>query len=330
MEAALLDQVEVDFPDPGVKRLISLVERGETDSIRWTPAGNPSDARLEMWDDLFARESSVNSVACTVTIELDEIAWLPSLFHAAVSWLGTRDVPIEAVQICVGAELLNRDDWLASFDVEKTRHLSIEQMDLPDSPDLLPKDQYRAVRKDSWKFAVDACPGTRLSARQIFAIRLYTLEFYLSYHRALRNPDAAGGAIYWEMMPLIAVMDAGLENLPPEPGRTFRGEWNRDPEKTANRRSLEEGGAILERSYLSSSLDERHVLLMRSGFLFRIDGETGRDISMFSPFVREKEILFGRGLIQRINRIIEGEDKLSIERDFETTEANPGWRLAGE
>lgn len=306
----------IDHPDNDARKSILLAEKGAAETDRFAPQADP--LRLESWDAAF-RGIPENGV---VTIPLEEPDWLPAAFHGAATWLGLRDSALREVILVPPPG----SDLREAFAAEEARHANPYNLEIPELPSLAAHQQFAALAATLWKAATSRDRPAQLgvSDRQAFAIMLYTSDFYLAYHEALRA-NQGDDPLYRQLLPLFALMDAGLENLPPVPGRTFRGE-RADSDSAERRRNLRAGDRFDELSYLSSSTEMDRVLLMRSGFLFRIEGATGRDIAPLSVYPTEKEILFSRGLCQEVLAVDSSDQRASNAGDFDTHEANANWR----
>ena len=338
MSLQVLDSLRADHPDPDEERTLILVAAaggGPVDGHVLPKDLDPD--RLESWDGVFRAllrdnkngdENGDENDEVAITFTVTDPTRLATLFYAAVTWLGLVDSRLRSVRLRLD-ETADEGEMAAAFAREKERHLRLHEIDLPEVEWLAPEHQYNVLARSAWDYASAADKPEGLSIRQTFAIRLYTSEFYLAFHNALR-PARGDHPVYRELLPIIASLDAGLENLPPVSGSTFRGErW--DSETAESRRKLEKDSEFGELSYLSSSHNELHAAALRRGFLFRIRGHTGRDISTLSEFPWEREVLFGRGLLQRVLSKDCSDQSIGEECDFETEEASPSrWQsLAG-
>jgi hypothetical protein len=85
-----------------------------------------------------------------------------------------------------------------------------------------------------------------------------------------------------------------LEKLPPHSGMVYRGA-DLAPDVLAQ---YQLGAVVTEHAFLSSSLDPAvaHSTAFAGNVEFRIASKTGRDVSSFSTFPTEREVLFPTGL----------------------------------
>jgi NAD:arginine ADP-ribosyltransferase len=238
-------------------------------------------------------------------------AWARAAFHAALTWLGIDGGPFRAIVLTIGRDS-PPETLRAGFRRQAAAH-----RDLPHLHFAPPLDLYPAVAEPAWRWARQAPLPETVTPRQAFAVRLYTGAFYQQFHDALRPRDPDDPR-YVALLPVIAALDAGLANLPPVPGTTFRGERGEDDPR--GRRRLAVGDVFAEPSYTSTSESAVVAARMRSGFLFRIAGRSGREISAFSDYPAEREILFGRDLHQRVARKNCGAPELAIDCEFDTGE----------
>jgi hypothetical protein len=93
----------------------------------------------------------------------------------------------------------------------------------------------------------------------------------------------------------FADMNAALDALPAFVGRTFRGVRSLP---SALRSQLEPGEVFSDDALLSTTHNPDAAMAFaggpdNDGYLFTIDGLSGRDISMFSDYTQEAEVLFG-------------------------------------
>lgn len=238
-------------------------------------------------------------------------AWARAVFHAALTWLGSDAGPFAGFVLTIDGDS-PREALREQF-----RRQSAAHRDLPELRFAPPLDLYPEVAGPAWRWAREAAlPGT-VTPRQAFALRLYTGAFYQQFHDALRPRDPEDPR-YVALLPVIASLDAGLANLAPVPGTTFRGERSEDDPR--GRRRLVAGDVFAESSYTSTSASALVAARMRSGFLFRIAGRSGREISAFSAYPDEREILFGRDFHQQVLRQNCQDRELAIDCEFDTEE----------
>jgi hypothetical protein len=92
----------------------------------------------------------------------------------------------------------------------------------------------------------------------------------------------------------VDALNHALEKLPQHSGMVYRGA-DLPPEVLSQ---YQRGAVVTEVAFLSSSLDPAvaHSSAFAGNVEFRIVSQTGRDISSFSTFPTEQEVLFPSGL----------------------------------
>lgn len=94
------------------------------------------------------------------------------------------------------------------------------------------------------------------------------------------------------MQKRVEATDRGLEELPPKPGTTYRG--TDLPEDVLA--DYQVGETVSDRAYTSSSSSHAEAEHFRKGgnAEIEIEGKSGRDVTSFSEYPKESEVLFPR------------------------------------
>jgi hypothetical protein len=128
-----------------------------------------------------------------------------------------------------------------------------------------------------------------LTTGDLSALADYTGLGHEDLNDALRN-----GPMDASRQARVDALNHALEKLPPHSGMVYRGA-DLAPDVLAQ---YQRGAVVTEHAFLSSSLDP--AVANSSAFAgnveFRIASKTGRDVSSFSTFPTEQEVLFPTGL----------------------------------
>lgn len=109
----------------------------------------------------------------------------------------------------------------------------------------------------------------------------------------LRNPDSYPPEAAAAIQARSELVSAALAKLPPQPGVTIRGADL--PEDVL--KNYEEGTVVTERAFTSTSVDPWVVAKksFQGNVIMAITGKSGRDISRFSMYPTEQEVLYDKG-----------------------------------
>jgi len=134
--------------------------------------------------------------------------------------------------------------------------------------------------------AHDAAP---LTTEHLSAVADYTGPGHEDLNSALRN-----GTMDASQQAHVEALNQALEKMPPHSGLVYRGA-DLPPEVLAQ---YQRGAVVSEIAFVSTSMDPAvaHSSAFAGNVEFRIVSKTGRDISSFSLFPSEQEVLFPTGL----------------------------------
>ena len=103
----------------------------------------------------------------------------------------------------------------------------------------------------------------------------------------------SGGLLFPDLQQRVDVIDSALRKLPPFHGTVFRAV--KLPPDIAD--TIRPGEVFLDQAFLSTSKRQDKAFVRNDGrpyFIFTILSKTGRDISSYSVYPDEEEVLFGR------------------------------------
>jgi SpoVK/Ycf46/Vps4 family AAA+-type ATPase len=136
--------------------------------------------------------------------------------------------------------------------------------------------------------AHEVAPAPQLSSTDLSALADYTGLGHEDLNDALRSDsmDASQQA-------RVNAINQALEKLPPHRGMVYRGADL--PVGVLDQ--YQRGAVVTEMAFVSTSLDPAvaHSSAFAGNVEFRIVSKTGRDISSFSTFPTEQEVLFPTG-----------------------------------
>lgn len=158
----------------------------------------------------------------------------------------------------------------------------------------------------------------RITDRQFRAIQAYTVSSYASSRRALRRNNPRHPDFIW-MQPLIEATSTGLSYLPNYAGeRVIRAfDLHEHPDDY-----YQDGVETLELAYCSTS----QLALPYGDWLLRMYSALGKDISMYSRFPTEYEVLFDCYMTHVVTGIEPGSDDTGTVWSHERIPADVGVR----
>lgn len=196
----------------------------------------------------------------------------------------------------------------ASVDMTPSRPASTPRDGLPPPPRYTAEQRAAGVRKyagalpTSQVNAVNAQQRSmglpELTAEEVAAVRAYTGNTYRTLNSALR------GGRYASDPHLQAYVDAaqhGLAKMPKYKGLSSRGMSLNDGQLKAMLSTYRKGAIVEDAAFVSSSYGERAAF---GGNVFmRINGKTGVNISRYSQYEGEREVLFMPGTRFKVDSI---------------------------
>ena len=195
-----------------------------------------------------------------------------------------------------------------SVDMTPSRPASTPRDGLPPPPRYTAEQRAAGVRKyagalpTSQVNAVNAQQRSmglpELTAEEVAAVRAYTGNTYRTLNSALR------GGKYASDPHLQAYVDAaqhGLAKMPKYKGLSSRGMSFNDGQLKAMLSTYRKGAVVEDSAFVSSSYGDRAAF---GGNVFmRINGKTGVNISQYSQYQGEREVLFMPGTPFRVDEV---------------------------
>ncbi len=130
-----------------------------------------------------------------------------------------------------------------------------------------------------------------LTRRQVWGIALYTTNYYQSINPVLRASNITQSN-YQALMPIFECIDSGLANLPNWNGQANRGQ----SAYPGAYQEYQVGNTLLHLAYMSYSSGPGFPAAMR----IHTTSGTAKQISAYSQFPGEQEVLFGRSMRDRV------------------------------
>lgn len=196
----------------------------------------------------------------------------------------------------------------ASVDMTPVRPASTPRDGLPPPPRYTAEQRAAGVRKYAGSLptgqvqAINAKQRSmglpELTAEEVAAVRAYTGSTYRTLNSALR------GGRYSSDPHLQAYVDAaqhGLAKMPKYKGLSTRGMTLDDGKLKAMLSTYRKGAVVEDSAFVSSSYGERAAF---SGNVYmRINGKTGVNISQYSQYQGEREVLFMPGTRFQVDEV---------------------------
>jgi hypothetical protein len=128
-----------------------------------------------------------------------------------------------------------------------------------------------------------------LHTGDLSALADYTGPGHVDLNEALRS-----GIMDASQQARVEALNQALEKLPPHHGPVFRGTHLPDGELAR----YQPGVVVTERAFVSTSIDPAvaRFAAFAGNVEFKILSKTGRDVSSFSAFPSEREVLFPPGV----------------------------------
>ncbi|WP_340200808.1 hypothetical protein [Ascidiimonas sp. W6] len=231
---------------------------------------------------------------------------LRMLFHSACKWGGKADFRLHTVRIVIHS---NNATLAKEFAEMKSNYLNLlNNTAYPVMPNSYGAPySYYADNTNTW-ISINKGSGwpNKMSDAQVFGIHMYTTSYFHAMNDNLRKIDkklpSPGGIGYTDvnnpyfkqLQPLLAVTSAGLLNLPPFSGNTYRGInrplWN----------PFKMGSTLRILSYMSSSSPITPVTKAHDVIITSISVNS-RDIHYYSKNPPEKEHTYDYGTQEKVN-----------------------------
>jgi SPP1 gp7 family putative phage head morphogenesis protein len=137
-----------------------------------------------------------------------------------------------------------------------------------------------------------------LTGEEAAAIRGYTGSTYQRLNRALRSGEYASDA---NLQAYVDAAQHGMSKMPKYAGLSSRGMSIRPERLEATMATYRPGAVVEESAFISSSTGDQAAF---GGNVFmKIQGKTGVDVSSFSYYGNEREVLFMPGTRLRIDKV---------------------------
>lgn len=272
----------VSNPQPGIEFSQVLV---------YEPA-NPSTTSAQLVSTIFtALQAYKGSTATTVGLPLvstgsggaNPSLILRELFYNAAHGAASA-FPLNTIKLVI-YDPSQVSPLQQQFNGYVSNYNNLPTLNLPNS--------YSSFAAQCWPWAQqNASSFPNSTARQLFGVRMYTSNYYLTINSALRANNL-NDPTYMAIEVLIEAIDSGLANVAASAGMTYRGLqswWN----------PFTPGSNVLELGYTSTARPAGGWYY-NAPIKINLNGTTCKPISNISQYPQENEYLYHRLLIEYIN-----------------------------